>query len=281
MSKLSLHQLPKSAEFLECFVPDPGHLLVSIDFAALEPKVLAYFSRDRNLLALYGPSASPHQDIYLYNACQMGDLGKRIRACGYDPNNPTPEAVARAKKECKDDRAVSKLITLAGNYGAGAPKIHKSLLQAGFDVTLKEVYGYHRAFWQAYAGIKLFEKKLQQQWYTNNGVLTNGRGRPLPVDDGSLKDLVNRFTQSTGHDLLRYFLLLLVPQLDLEGITWEPYIEDLHDESILEVPVSCAERTAELMTKTMDKLNEVLQWDVKFTGTPTVGRNLAEIKLAG
>jgi hypothetical protein len=113
VSKLSLHQLPKSAEFLECFVPDPGHLLVSIDFSALEPKVLAYFSRDRNLLALYGPNASPHQDIYLYNAVQMGDLGKRILACGYNPNNPTPEAVARAKKECKDDRAVSKLISLA------------------------------------------------------------------------------------------------------------------------------------------------------------------------
>ena len=279
MSKLSLHQLPKSKEFLECFVPLPGHVLVGIDFSALEPKVLTYFSRDRNLLALYGPSASPHQDIYLYNATQMGDLGKRILACGYSPHSPTAETVARAKKECKEERQISKMITLAGNYGAGAPKIHKSLLQAGFDVTLREVQSYHRAFWQTYAKIKHFEMRLQSQWYTNNGVITNGRGRPLGVAESSLKDLVNRFVQSTGHDLLICYLMLLTKAL--QEVPWKPYIVDLHDEVILQVPVHYAEQTAEKMSKVMDELNEGLQWDVKFSGTPTIGRNLAEIKLAG
>jgi hypothetical protein len=167
------------------------------------------------------------------------------------------------------------------NYGAGAPKIHKSLLQAGFDVTLGEVYGYHRAFWQAYAGIKHFEKKLQNQWYLNNGVLTNGRGRPLGVDEDSLKDLVNRFVQSTGHDLLLYYLDLLIENLQENDIPWQPYIVDLHDEVILQVPENQAEVTAQVLSGTMDQLNEVLKWDVKFSGTPTVGRNLAEIKLAG
>ena len=33
------------------------------------------------------------QDIYLFNGAHLKGLGEKIRAVGYDPDNPTPEAI--------------------------------------------------------------------------------------------------------------------------------------------------------------------------------------------
>ena len=55
MASLNLQQQPKSRQYLECFRARPGHKIVQLDFDALEPKITAYFSRDKNLMNLYGP----------------------------------------------------------------------------------------------------------------------------------------------------------------------------------------------------------------------------------
>ena len=56
MPKINLQNTTKTQRYLECFEARPGNKIVAMDFASLEPKVLAYFSRDKNLMSLYGPS---------------------------------------------------------------------------------------------------------------------------------------------------------------------------------------------------------------------------------
>lgn len=277
MAKLNLQQQPKTEGYLECFEARPGHKIVTMDFAALEPKVTAYYSRDPNLMALYGPDAKKN-DVYLYNAAKMGELGKEILAQGYDPDNPTGETIALAKKMCKLDRAISKKFTLSANYGAGAKKLHSDLIMQGVDITLAKCYKYHADFWKLYKGIKRFETTLKAQYTNNEGYILNGYGRPIGIDEWKIKDIVNRFVQSTGHDILVVFINLLYKELKASEIQWMPWIIDYHDESMIEVPNRYVSEAGECFARARTKLNEFLQWDVTMDGDIEVATNLAEIK---
>ena len=218
----------------------------------------------------------PSQDIYLYNAAKMGKLGYKIREVGYDPDNPTPEAIAKAKKACKAERYIAKRFTLASNYGAGAGKIHQALTMDGVDVTLSECKDYHRAFWKLYEGIRLFSENLQRLHTRNGGWIYNGFKRPLPIEDKKIKDIVNRFIQSTGHDVLVRYIYLL--EQELKNITWYPWIIDFHDETMIEVPNQHVFQATEAFIRAGQRLNEELNWDVPMTGAVEVGDTLADFK---
>lgn len=276
MARLNLQQQPKSRRYLECFEARPGHKIVTMDFAALEPKVTAYYSKDPNLYALYGPDAKAN-DVYLYNAALMGELGNNIRKY-YDPHNPTPESIKAAKFNCKLDRAISKKFTLSANYGAGAKKLHADLQLAGINISLSDCYKYHREFWRLYSQIKEFGEYLNSEHRKNDGYIINGYGRPLPVDNHKTKDLVNRFVQSTGHDMLMVFIRMLRGQLTSHQVSWMPWIIDYHDETMIEVPEDHVDSAIESFAAAREELNAFLNWDIKMTGDIEVANNLAEIK---
>lgn len=71
----NLQQQPKTQGYLECLVARPGHKLVQLDFAALEPIVLAEASRDPALLTLYG------QEVENRNI-SIADLIKHLETVG-------------------------------------------------------------------------------------------------------------------------------------------------------------------------------------------------------
>ena len=105
--------LPKTPGFLESFRPRPGHKLVDIDVSALEPVVLTELSRDRGLLSVYGPEASPFADIYITVGSRLGGVGQAFRDCGYDYTNPSEESAKRCKKEHKNLRNIVKVLHLS------------------------------------------------------------------------------------------------------------------------------------------------------------------------
>lgn len=108
----SLHQVPKSAGFLGSWEADRGYTLISQDVDALEQVVLTELSGDETLLSLYGPDAKPN-DVYLRNGSAIPKIGDSFRAAGYDPINPTIEGISNAKKTCKKERNIAKLLTLS------------------------------------------------------------------------------------------------------------------------------------------------------------------------
>ena len=199
----NISQQPKDAAYLAAFRARPGYRLVYCDVASLENYVLAELSRCPALNKLYGPTARPGQDAYLFNAAFLPIIGDRIRATGYHPDTATAADTAAAKKACPVERAIGKVFTLESNYGAGAPKIRESLrVKAGIDIPLGQVADMRSGFWDLYKGIKKYERRLKEQWRNNAGWLLNGIGRPIGCATTSEKDLVNRVVQSTGHDLV-------------------------------------------------------------------------------
>jgi DNA polymerase I-like protein with 3'-5' exonuclease and polymerase domains len=227
---------PKCKEILECMQADPGHTLLACDVASLEQVVLANLSGDEAMMKIYGPGAKPN-DIYLFNGSQMGGfVGAAIRGAGYDPDNPTPEGIAAAKKLAKKERSISKVYSLAAAYGAGPGKIRSTLAMDGVEIALSEAKRMHGAYWGIYKGVKQYARWLEAQWERNGGWVLNGIGRPVCVAEDFKRDLVNRVCQSTGHDVFMTFAELLAKALDNADIPYKPFNWDLHDACYFLVP---------------------------------------------
>lgn len=273
----NLQQMPKSQAVMSLFVAPPGKQWVDIDFAALEPMVTTEASGDRNMFKIYGPDA-PVNDLYLYVGAHIPGMAEKIRATGYDPHNPTREGLNRAKKECKHERSVCKTVALACAYGAGVNKIMQTLELDGMDISYEEVRNIHEGYWNLFAGVRDFNKSLDYEWKRNKGYILNGVGRPMAVPESYKKDLLNRYIQSTGHDILIKYVRILTNLLDANEVNWKPVIIDFHDSTAVEVYEQDAQKTTEIMLDAMEILNCELGTSVRFRGIPTVGRSLADIK---
>jgi DNA polymerase I-like protein with 3'-5' exonuclease and polymerase domains len=202
----------------------------------------------------------------------------RVRATGYDPFNPTKEALARAKKECKADRSVCKTVVLACQYGAGVNKIVQTLENDDIFLEFDQVAAIHAGYWDLFSKVKDLGRSLHFEWKRNRGYILNGMGRPMAVPEDYSKDLLNRFIQSTGHDILVLYSNLVAQHLDGYCLDWKPLIMDFHDSVTVEVPEQDADLAVAAFNNALYDLNNTLQGTVSLRGVAVVGRNLAEVK---
>lgn len=275
---VNIQQLPKSRGYLECYKPRPGMAWVDCDHTSLEQVVLAELSRDDTLLKLYGPDAKPN-DVYLFNGSYLAGIGDKIRAAGYDPDRPTPEGIKAAKKKAKTARSVSKVVTLASSYGAGAGKIMETLNLQGIPLTFDEARKIHSDYWELYKGVKDYERYLLDEYRKRKGWVYNGIGRPVCIDSNYLKDIINRVVQATGHDVHiiwanRFYDLCQKKGLEVYGIVW-----DFHDQTVVECPEAQAEEVRLTFLEAYDILNQELKGLIPLSGDPQIISNLAEAKL--
>lgn len=273
----NMQQIPKSKAMMSLFVARPDTVWVDLDFSALEPVVVTEFSQDPNMLAIYG-NGRPANDIYLFVGAHIPGMAEKILATGYDPYNPTREGLARAKKECKHERSICKTVTLACQYGAGVKKVMQTLENDDIFLPYAEVAKIHSTYWSVFQGVKEFSRELQNQWRINGGYILNGVGRPMSVPGNMTQDLLNRFVQSTGHDILVRYISILTDILDRRQMPWRPIILDFHDATTIEVPEEWAEHTVQVFDLAMVELNNQLQGTIQLRGVPVIGRSLAEVK---
>jgi hypothetical protein len=274
--KFSMHQQPKTPGYLSNFKARSGFKLVQSDLSAIEPHVIAEFSRDPTMWALYGPGAKP-QDIYLFNGAYIELFRDKIREY-YDPENPTEESIRLAKKMCKTERNVLKTVALACGFGASVSRVRSILLQAGHAVTWDEVKIIHRDYWKLYAGIKEFQKELELMWMQNGGFFFDIMGTPICVDRDYLHDAVNRFSQRSGHMVLQKYLYHTDRLRRERGVEMYPWIPDFHDEFIYETPLDQVESAAQVMKDALAITNEELGMEIKIKADVEVVDNLAQIK---
>jgi DNA polymerase I-like protein with 3'-5' exonuclease and polymerase domains len=273
----NLQQVEKSKAMMSLFRARPGTVWIDLDFSALEPVVATEFSQDRNMLAIYG-DGRPSNDIYCFVMAAVPGMGERARSIGYDPYNPTKESLARVKKEMKKERSICKTVTLACQYGAGVRKVHQSLEEQEIYLSYEEVEAIHSGYWSLFAGLKDFAKSLEYEWRRNKGYVLNGLGRPMAVPEDYRKDLLNRFVQSTGHDILVKYIYLLSEELYRMQVPWAPVIIDWHDSTAIEVPEEYRDAAIQAFNNSMDTLNVVVGGTIKLKGTPSWGYTLSDIK---
>jgi len=151
------------------------------------------------------------------------------------------------------------------------------------QLSVDECKKIHNSYWQLYDGVKIYERALKQEWERNDGWVFNGIGRPTPICDLLIKDLVNRVVQSTGHDVhIRYINILdelrKETQIPFWGIIW-----DFHDQSIVETPEQYAEDVKYLLgVEAYARLNKWLGVGngalIPLKGDAAIVHSLAEAK---
>lgn len=274
----NLQQVPKTKRMMELFTARPGRVWVDLDFSALEPVVATEFSEDPNMAAIYGDGRPPN-DIYLFVGAHIPGMRDKILATGYHPFNPTRETLARAKKECKHERSICKTVTLACQYGAGVNKVMQTLENDDIFLPRSDVEKIHSGYWSLFAKVKQLSYDLQRQWQFNGGWIPNGLvGRPMCIPEDSKHDALNRFIQSTGHDILIKYVYILCGELSRQGIDWSPVVMDFHDATTVEVPEADAELTVDIFKWAMDELNRQIGGTITLRGVPVIGRTLADVK---
>lgn len=274
---INIQQLPSSEKYLVNYRPLPGMIWLDSDVKALEPTVLAEYSKDEGFLEVYGPGKV--NDIYLFFGYNIPDIGKEFKKRGYTPFNPDPETIRLCKKECKKLRGVCKVVHLAKSYGAGVGRIKNGLEQSGFAMSFEEVERICDAWDDTFSGVKKFEKSLLDEWRDNGGWILDGLGGVAPVADTALKDILNRFVQRTGHSILMEYLTYLRGIAGDRGFQFSWLISDFHDQFLVETKLDNAKLLWETVNEAEDELNKWLDGDIRIQFDPQWIENFAAAKV--
>lgn len=279
MTRVNLQQIPKVREVLDAFQPPAGWVLLDSDLQSVEPRVIAYFSRDPQYLELFA-SGRVH-DVYLYVAMALWPEHRdAIARVYYLPDGSTSsESVEAAKVQFKKLRDVAKELHLSAMYGAGAGRIYSSLRVKGFQVTLADVKVMRDRYWALFRGVRAWGQALLAEREDRGGWILNGRGRPLGIADAKVKDIMNTYCQSTGHDCL----LTLVWQVDRlareRRVPMRPWLVDFHDETTWAVKQGHEQAAVQVFNDAYAALQAELKSDVPLLGNIDLGTCLTDFKI--
>lgn len=273
-SRFNLLNIAKSKDLFSCFVADPGHKLVYLDFNAVEPHVCAHLTQDKNLMKVYGKGMGPN-DVYLHFGSHAQFAANEVRQY-YDPDAPTKESIKLAKSKLGMLRGLLKTSLLAMMYGAYPKRLYAYLRLLGYKVTMQDCQLLFDDFHDTYRGLKAFERRVVKMWGDNGGYIINGRGLPMAIAEEKLKDINNTIFQSTGHQILMSYLTDLNADRITQKVPMTPYLVDVHDSTTWQVPADQVDNAVNIFRDGLVKLNARLNWTVEIKGDVKVGNTLAD-----
>lgn len=202
-----------------CFIADPGHRIVSVDYQAQELRILAALSGDATMIQAFRDG----WDLHLMTA--QAAWGAHI----------TKEDV---------ERSYAKVVNFGRVYGGGAKTVAE---QTG--LTFAEAKKVVEAFDKRYPGVKVLSDRLMRE-AMQNGYIVTPSGRVMYVDRDRGYAAMNYLVQGTGRDVTARGIV----KLHKAGFT--PYMRlPIHDETLSSLPAGQAEwggaRIGELMAETM------------------------------
>lgn len=157
-----------------------GRLIYS-DLSALEYRLIAHSSKDRKLVRLFKTDEDIHE-----SASQ--------RVFGYEIGSMST-----------DERKEGKTNNYLAVYGGGYDKF---LAQTGLPRN-KETYKLFKLVKNLYPKVNAWKRRLEDEIYRRKGLITPfGRVRFVEeVDDNIVRELINWYIQSMGHDILKIYII--------------------------------------------------------------------------
>ena len=213
------------------FVPEDGCIFVDADYSQIELRVLAHLSGDENLIAAYKEA----RDIHAITASQVFHV-------------PLEEMTP-------DLRRKAKAVNFGIVYGISAFSLSEDL-----DVSRKEAEAYMRSYFAAYPKIEAFLKRLVDDAREKGYAETLfKRRRPIPelfssnFNQRSFGERVamNSPIQGTAADIMKIAMIRVDRRLREAGLKTRIVLQ-IHDELVLEAPLSEADRAEEILVYEME-----------------------------
>lgn len=215
VSRPPLQQLPsREWRVRRSFIADPGNVMLSVDFKAVELRVLAALADVKGMKA----AIADGRDLHDYTAELM-----------YGPGFT------------KEHRKLAKAVGLAAVYGGGAATITR---QTGAPLeAVKEALS---AYAKAYPEVKRYSRKLQQRAEFGRREVVTITGRHLPLDRDRTYACVNYSCQSVSRDAMAQALV------DLFDAGLGEYVSlVIHDEVLGQAPAADAEEIGREIQRVM------------------------------
>lgn len=291
---LNLQTLPRDDKRIKKgFIAPPGYKIVNADFAALEPRIFSWVSKDPGLKLVW------QKGLDLYSQIAIDVFG--LEGVSADPN-----AKNFLKNVNPEYRQKAKVFTLAVPYGANAWRI-ASLM----GVTPDEAQTIIDTYLDSYPKLKEYMSKQERAAMRSGKVATSfGRVRHLDgakvlYDDYGTRVLDKRFMvskfgdefgremyykfrnylnnaknfpiQATAAHVCNAALIKLSKLLKKNNIDGWIALQ-VHDEVTCIVREDQAEFAAELLQESMERNAITEQIDIPILAEPQIADNLAEAK---
>lgn len=215
VSSPPLQQLPAGDSTIrQVLVAEPDHVVASVDYSAIEMRVLAALSGDPAMVRAIRDGV----DLHDYTATELFGTSFTQR-----------------------DRKIAKVIGFGKVYGGGVTSLARQTGSTVADVR-RAVAAYDRAF----PGVTPYSSRLTARGRYGAKELISPTGRILPLDRTRLYAATNHLVQATARDVFAQGLV----DLDARGLT--EYIRlPMHDEVVFTAPKDEARNIAEEMQDQM------------------------------
>jgi DNA polymerase-1 len=205
-----------------CLIADPGHVIVTADYAQVEYRVAAAISGDPVMKADILEGRDLHQvtAVALFGEDYLRD---------------------------PDFRVLAKNVGFGRLYGGSPRGIREMMLKSNPEKTpsLRQVEKAVKAFDARYEGVAAYAKKLGKKIAAGNTTLITATGRPLICE--AQHAAINYAVQSTARDV---FAMGIV-RIHRAGLGDNLRLV-VHDESVLSVPEDEASAAVEAVTGAME-----------------------------
>ncbi|MCP5103085.1 MAG: DNA polymerase I, partial [bacterium] len=197
----------------DAFIAEPGKLLLAADYSQIELRVMAHFSKDKNLLEAFENDF----DIHQHTADTV--FGKDLFLSG------------------KERRKRAKVINFSVLYGSGAFSLSKEL-----GVSYKDAQNFIDMYFEKYTGVKAFMEEVITAAEADPEVKTiSGRRRSIPeivssnrtVKENGKRMAINTTIQGSAADIIKIAMLDIHKRL--QGMQ-SRLIMQVHDELVFEYP---------------------------------------------
>lgn len=219
------------SEIRKMFVPKDGWVFVDADYSQIELRVLAHIANDAHMQAAF----TSGMDIHTATAAQVFHVA---------PEDVTPLM-----------RRHAKAVNFGIVYG-----ISEFSLAEDIGVTRKEAKAYIENYLQNYAGVREYMKHIVAQAKQDGFVTTMfGRRRNLPELKSSNFNIrsfgervaLNTPIQGTAADIIKLAMIYVDKTLREQKLQARLVLQ-VHDELIVECPVSEREQVTALLTEQME-----------------------------
>ena len=217
-SEPNIQGFPNSIK--EFFVPEEGYVYIMGDYSQLELRVLAEMAKEPNMIRAF----KEDRDIHAETAAFIFQKDVSLIDDG--------------------ERVLGKKINFSQCYGVSSYGLRKILKKQGIEVTQTQADCIRSLFYKKYPNIH----RLHDTLLTTDVIRSIGDRSWTNIPKGDVKRL-NLPVQASAAEGFKQALDLLVKSLR-EHPRWK-FVNVIHDEILLEVPLAESEKAKDILEKSM------------------------------